>query len=340
MNAKNDEEIPGSKEKPHPQMLREEVNLRQLVFNNFKKEMEEKNRKYSLNNNNEISFKLAQDLVNGNEFINQVFNISYFYDTNFTGNKDFMHVPDIKMVAGNLMNYPVLVATRKGKDCSEEIIGIVTIKYENNKTINSNPIFPTKNENVLFITGLLTKNYDLCPDEPKIIGIGKELCKSSIKGAYDICINTHSRLVCQIDCRNTNSVTAFAKAVADLNDEGINVKSNICGYYEIFSRQNRLIEAPTFIVEFEFNNNDESDDNKTKFSYTECKSSKLYSDLSRCIREITKENIKYITAIDNGFVVYHDTKKINIQNLELEVGSTADGNCRVPVLNPFVELIK
>ncbi len=340
MDTKKDEEIPGSKEKPHPQMLREEANIRQLVFNEYKKEMEERNREYSSRNNNEICFKLAQDLVSQDEFINQVLNISYFYDMNFTGNKDFMNIPDIKKVATNLMNYPIMVATKKGKDGSEEIIGITTMKFENNRTIDSNPIFPTKNENVLFITGLLTKNYDLCPDEAKVIGIGKELCKASIRGAYNICMKTGSRLVCEVDCRNLNSFKAFSKAVLELNEENMYVEANICGYYEIFSRQNRLVEAPTFIVEFEFYKEDSNDDGKTKFSYTDCKSSRLYSDLSKCIRENTKENIKFITTVDNGFVVFHDTKKINILQVELEVGNSADGNCRVPVLNPFVELIK
>ena len=76
-----------------------------------------------------------------------------------------MHIPDIRNVADNFVNHPTMMATKKTNDGSEEIIGIATMKFENNNSMNSNPVFPTKNENILFITGVLTKNYELSPEE-------------------------------------------------------------------------------------------------------------------------------------------------------------------------------
>ena len=344
MDTKNEELISSSKDKPHPSELLTEASMKTLIFREYKKEMEERKREYNLNSSYDINFQLAQNMVGSNEFINQVLNIAFFYDTNFVGNKEFMIIPDIKKVANNFMNYPIMVATKKSKDGSDEIIGIATIKYENNTSIDLNPIFPTKNENVLFITGILSKNYDLTSDEVKIPGIGKEMCKAAIRGAYNINKHSKARIVCQIDCRNINSLNAFAKATNELNNLEFGVSAYLVGYYELFNNQKKLIEAPTFIVEFEFDSNQDSVDvtnnDDIHFSYVDCKTSKLYTDLSKIIRMVTKENIKYITAIEDGFAVYHDTKKININRIKMDIGNSAEGNDRTPELNPYVELIK
>ena len=333
METNNEELMSSSKEKPHPSGLLTEAEMKSLVFKEYQKEMEERKKEYYYNSGLEVNFGLAQDMIKDDEFINQVLNIAYFYDTNYTGNKEFMHIPDIKKVASNIMNFPVMLATRKIQDGSNEIIGITTIKYENNPAIVSNPIFPTKNENVLFITGMLTKNYDLTPNDVRILGIGKEMCKAAIRGAYNINKCTKTRIVCEIDCRNSKSINAVLKATEELNSREFGVSAYIVGYYELYNKQNKLIEAPTFIVEFEFDRKQNYNVNGdiVEFSYVNCKMPRLY---------FTKENIKYITAIEDGFAVYHDTKRININNIKLDVGNSADGNNRVPVLNPFVELIK
>ena len=341
MDTNNEEIMASSKDKPHPTWLLSEAEMKKLVFKEYQKEMEERKKEYYFNNGYEINFSLAQNAVKQDSFINQVLNVSCFYVTNYTGNKDFMHIPDIRNVADNFVNHPTMMATKKTNDGSEEIIGIATMKFENNNSMNSNPVFPTKNENILFITGVLTKNYELSPEEVRISGVGKELYKAAIRGAYNINKQVKTRVVCEIDCRNVKSVNAVLKAVNELNNLEFGVSSYIVGYYEKFNKKNKLMEAPTLIVEIEFDStpNYNIGNDKVEFSYIDCKMSKLNFEISKRIQAVTKENIKYITATEEGYIVYHDIDRINLDNVDFKVGNSADGNCREPVLNPFVELI-
>ena len=45
------------------------------------------------------------------------------------------------------------------------------------------------------------------------------------------------------------------------------------------------------------------------------------------------EQKQYTTKVNENVVCYHEIKPINALNIELEVGNTAVGNERVPVLN-------
>ena len=55
--------------------------------------------------------------------------------------------------------------------------------------------------------------------------------------------------------------------------------------------------------------------------------------ICKVICENTKENKKIITALENKKVIYHNLEPINAQNITLNVGTTADGNNREPVLS-------
>ena len=169
------------KAKPRSCKLAEKASVKNRVFYYYFKETEEKTEEYNKSHNSFVNFCLAQSKVGSNkgDLINKVLDLSYFYDKNFTGNKDFMHIPSIGQVASNLLHYPIMLATRKQEDGSDEIIGITTIKYENHNDLSENPYYPTVNENVLSITGVLTQNAAMCQDGNRIYGIGKELYKSS-----------------------------------------------------------------------------------------------------------------------------------------------------------------
>ena len=67
--------------------------------------------------------------------------------------------------------------------------------------------------------------------------------------------------------------------------------------------------------------------------YQNIDSTNLFTNLSKVICENTKENKKIITALENKKVIYHNLEPINAQNITLNVGSTADGNNREPVLS-------
>lgn len=306
---------------------------KQKIFKTYIKEMEEKTEKFKKSNEPSVDFHLFQTIRNKDLVRDSIFNLAYFYDSNFTGNKDFIHVPNISNILDNILRYPIMLATQKDEYGNNEILGTTTIKIENNKSFSDNPIFPTQNEDILFITGILTKANAVDKNGNKIKGLGRELFKSSIKGAYSINKEKKIRLVCEVDCRNKNSLYSVAKAVKELQEENVNIQMFLAGYYEIYDSNNILSEAPTFILEIDLNKEKELNNNNFNFNYTNCQSTNLYSDLSKVICANTKESKKYENALNTKKVVYHSIKPINALNITLDVGQTADGNERVPVLN-------
>lgn len=317
-------------------MLLEEAVLKEMVFQAYQGELVERTLKYNSSHNDSLEFNLAQLDSNKKDFINKALNISYFYDRNFTGNKDFMHTPNFTQVATNFVRYPIMLATKQNSDGSKEIVGTTTIKYERNQELSDNPYFPTKDENVLMITGVLSQDNSLVSEDRKVYGVGKELYKTAIKGACDINRLNKTRLVCEIDCRNINSLNSIKKAVKELNEEGVKIGAFLRGYYEIVNENTKkLTEAPTFMVEFNLNGN-KVDSEKTIFSYVNCRAKRLCSDLDRVIKSNTNEIMQLITLEDENVVIYHEVEAIDINNIELDVGLSAEGNNRVPVYNPVV----
>ena len=203
--------------------------------------------------------------------------------------------------------------------------------------MKENPLFPTRGETVLSITGVLTKFNNIYNEENRVRGIGKELYKSAIRGAININKKQKIRLICEIDCRNDKSLSAVTKAVKDLQLEGYDICSYITGYYEIYKKK-ELLEAPTFIIEIDLNSNKYTEE-KVEFSYIHCKSQKLYKDLVKELKKNTTEQKKYSNVVGNKSVYYHSIKPINTENVELEIGTTADGNNRKPSINPVIEYV-
>lgn len=305
------------KEKPRIQKSLEET-----VFSKYFKEMEE------LKERSNIKFNLFQSLPKEN-FFNNILKLTYFYDQNFIGNKDFMHIPNVSQVYQNVIRYPVILATRRNEFGENEIIGATTMKMENNLKKSDNPFFPTSNENVIFITGVLAKQnvFDMCGT--RIKGIGKQLYKSAIKGAYEINKNSKIRLVCEIDCRNKHSFDALCKTVKILQDEGFNIGVNFIGYYEVINKNIDLVEAPTFIFEVDFQNKVE-EKSKIIFSYINSSNVDIFKELSYVIKRNTSEKCSYLNMYEQNFVVYHEIKPINAIDIVIEPGNTADGNKRIP----------
>ena len=324
------------KAKPRSGKL-EEASFKKEVFKKYAVEMEEKTEEYNKSHNSNVSFYLAQHIANKSDLINKVLDLSYFYDKNFVGNVDFMHIPNFSQVASNLLHYPILIASKKDFDGSDEILGVTTIKFEKNLNLSDNPYFPTRDENVLSITGVLTRNNEV-NNLPRIRGIGKELYKSAIRSAIKLNQERRIRLICEIDCRNEKSLSAITKAVKDLQNEGHDISSFITGYYEIYNKQKQLIEAPTFIIEVNLNCN-KYENTYADFSYINCKSQRLNYDLLKEIKEQVNITRRYLNVSGKNQVVYNKIEPINIQNVSIEAGMSAEGNDRVPRLKPVLEYV-
>lgn len=309
---------------------------KQKIFNYYIKEMEEKTEEFNLKNESAqgTKFYLFQTIREKNKVRDMIFNLAYFYDNNFVGNKDFIHIPNISNILNNVQKYPIMIASKKDSFGTEEILGTATIKIENNDSIYQNPYFPTKNETVVSITGILTKLNDVNQTENRIKGIGKELFKSAIKAAYEINKNENIRLIFEVDCRNFRSLDAATKAVESLQKENLDIQMFVTGFYEIRHNIN-LVEAPTFILEIDLNGNKKISNNLVNFNYLNCESTTLFSDLNNVIFKNTKETKRVINNCNDKTVIYHSIVPINALNVKLEVGTTADGNDRVPVLKPL-----
>jgi len=306
---------------------------KQNIFQNYIKEMEVKTKEFIKKNPNlyDIKFYLLQTIQNKNLLRDMIFNLAYFYDLNYTGNKDFIHIPNIKNILDNYFKYPILIASKKDEYGNEDILGASTIKIENNGSISDNPYFPTINENVLTITNILTKaNYS---NNKKVKGIGKELIKSAIKAYYNINLTYKSKLIYEVDCRNIHSFNAVVNAVKELKEENLNLNIVIDGYYEILNSIGNLLEAPTFILEIDLENNTNMLNEEKDFNYLNCKSSELYLDLNAIIEDNTKEIKQYVNRKDNKIIIYHSLEKINALKVSITPGNTANGNDRVPSIN-------
>lgn len=310
-----------------------QVYLRNMVFNYYNKEMNSATNSFIQKNPNisDIQFHLLQTTKEEEKIKNMLLNIAYFYDRNYIGNKDFMQIPNMKNIIENTACYPMIIASENETAYNEDILGVTTIKIENNESITDNPYFPTKNENVLSITGILTR-LNLNDNCKRIRGIGKTLFKTAIKGAYNINKQNKVRLICKIDCRNKNSLKSITKAVKELQEENIDIQIFIDGYYEILNKQNHLIEAPTFILEIDLNKNQKISNNIVEFSYLNCNDTSVLSDLTNIIKENTQEIKRYINVENENIIIYHKIQPINALNTIIDVGNSANGNNRVPVL--------
>ena len=326
------------KKKARPRSNEQDMDVvKQKIFKYYVKEMEDKTLKVNKENALDTNFHLFQTIRGKEEARDTIFNLTYFYDNNFTGNKDFMHIPNISNVLDNVQRYPIMLVSKKDEYGKDEILGTTTVKFENNKSLSDNPYFPTKGEDILSITGVLTKMNALDKNGNKIKGLGRELFKSAIKGAYNANKDNTVRLICEVDCRNTNSLYSVCKAVKELQEEGNNIQIFLNGYYEIKNKEKNLIEAPTFILEIDLNGDKEVNNDNLILDYQNIDSTNLFTNLSKVICANTKENKKIVTYKNDAKIVFHSVAPINAQNITLNVGTTADGNNREPVLSLQLE---
>ena len=128
------------KPKSSSPLMSNSVSMRRAAFRYYNEEMEDITEKFKQRNQNadNTKFHLFQSINSKTKVLDNIFKLAYFYDTNFTGNRDFMHIPNIKQITQNYAKYPTVLATQKDLFGNEEIVGVTTVKMENNKSLKDN----------------------------------------------------------------------------------------------------------------------------------------------------------------------------------------------------------
>lgn len=293
----------------------------------------------SKNPDNQVVYEVLQlsDLRNDWDIIHR---ITMFYNENWTGNRDFMHIPNIMQVLNNCRNYPIILAREKGK---KEIIGISTIKYSENNENSQDPYFPEQDTSFFSITGILTKK------DNRIKGIGKKIYEIAVRGSYEYEKEyPGTRLMCVIDCRNKHSLEALAVAIENINNNSNlefrnKLPANIMAYYELKEKKkDELLEAPTLVLEVGLNPDEKIDENQEEeeINYFKEEDKSLFESLVKQLRsKLRKYGIQEPHVgidLDDGnpiqvyFYPLSNIRGCNIRNIRINPGDTSDGNCRTP----------
>lgn len=248
--------------------------------------------------------------------------ITEFYNKNWLGNQDFMHIPDFFQVKHNCSSFPVLIARDKK---TKEIVGISTLKYFDNEE-EIDPYYPFPHEKYFSITGILTKRNS------PYRGVGKTIYELLIIGYHFF----HKRypdtsLTCVIDCRNKNSMNAIDDATKDLsNHSSLKYHSSIVGFYTVEDDDKNLVEAPTIVLKVM---SGKHSSNRETLEYSNQKRN-LFSSLLDTLKSYLEEDSildPIMNQDSNLFVSYYPISKYK-NSLPIVISNgTEKGNDRVPV---------
>lgn len=198
--------------------------------------------------NPDIKFCLYQSME-GQSF--SPYDIVRFYNTNWTGNVDFMHIPDYEKTIRNIINYPIIMAYDTKK---HEILGISTLQFNENSLDSVDPYFPIKGAKYFSMTGILAKSSN---KDKGLRGIGSRIYQIELEVAlcYKNSGYDDTRIMCVIDCRNIQSIFALMKAAEGLSrnykleKKHMEFPAIIDAYYYITGGNGLLTEAPTLVME-------------------------------------------------------------------------------------------
>ncbi len=202
--------------------------------------------------NPNVKFCLYRNERNNEVLPFSAYDIAKFYNKNWTGNLDFMHIPNYHKVLEYIKNYPIIVAYDKE---NKDILGISTLKYDEITDTHIDPYFPEPGARYFSMTGVLTN-----PNNSKkgLRGIGNKLYEIELFSAlcYKQCAGCDDvRIVCVIDCRNKNSIYAIKKAADNLGKEfnlgrlNMEFPASIVACYYITDKNKTMTEAPTLVIE-------------------------------------------------------------------------------------------
>lgn len=268
--------------------------------------------------NSNVTYKVLQ-FSNDCSDASFILKLANFYNNNWVGNRDFMHIPNIDQLMEDIHKYPIIVAT----DEHNNILGATIIRLEKNDDFHLDPYIPYQNTNILTVNAILTNKNNLYK------GIGKNLYKIALfSAAYYKQLCSNLKMFCVVDCRNYNSLYAATCAA-----KGTNYKVNIDGFYEVIDFQTgQLLESPTLVVEFDLNQTQSMElasNILLKYDNTNFNEHKkvLMQNL------IQEPYIEYVQNIDStvGFVNYYElSKKIHASDVLIVPGNSCLNNDRVP----------
>lgn len=267
---------------------------------------------------------------------NSVHKVADFYNNNWLGNKDFMHIPNFEQVLCNCMEYPIIIAREEGK---EDILAISAIKYDENTKEKTDPYFPEKDAKYFSVTGILVKR------DTTHRGMGKKIYEIAIRGAYEYNKQyPDTRIMCVIDCRNDHSLRALSTAVENINEnelvgKGKQLPANIIGYYELRnSKTDNLEEAPTLVLEVGLEGQDKKPqigaEKLLEYKQDETKSlfDTIRDELKEKLKEYGLNEPNVMKDSDCGIVYYYSLQnEFEIKGTRIVANGTEEGNDRKPV---------
>lgn len=282
----------------------------------------------------ELEYVILQGLHKDDPYLNDPFivhEIAYFYNHNWLGNVDFMHIPNYSQVKENCNNYPIIIARERN---SKSIVGISTLKYEENSSMQEDPYYPIPGEKYFSITGILTKK-----DNPHR-GVGKRIYEIALKGHYNFNkIYGDTSIMCVIDCRNKNSLNALHTAAESLNEKvEENIVAKVAGYYTVTDDNNEMVEAPTVVLKVE--EDKEKDYERKTISFVHPAGEELFEALHNTLREELTDVSRPIINMDEeaGLVSYYHVNNYNSLPKVISNG-TEEGNDRIPYRDPSVKVL-
>lgn len=250
-----------------------------------------------------------------------------FYNHNWLGNADFMHIPDSFQVRYNCAHYPIIIAREKD---TKEMIGISTIKYDENTEDKMDPYYPYPKHKYFSITGILTKK------DSKYRGVGKTIYEIALRGFYHFKqLYPDTTITCVIDCRNKNSINAIYNATESINADdtipNIHLSSNIVGFYTVTDESYRMLEAPTIVVRIELDHQKKSSRDTLEFSKKHHGNlfRNLLITLKRYIQDCQISNPIIHVDEGAGIVSYYEVNHAKSLPKVIPNG-TEDGNNRMP----------
>ena len=309
------------------------------ILREFKNECKRVNEENELlNPSNEVVYEVFQlsDLSENRE---NIYMVADFYNKNWQGNRDFMHIPDFEQTLANTRAYPIIIARKKGTD---EILGISTIKYDENSEEFIDPYFPEGDAKYFSITGILTKRNNTYK------GIGKKIYEIALRGAYNY--ENHypgTRIMCVIDCRNRQSLRALSSAVKNIRDDGflgddLYLPANVFGYYELRDKEEgKLLEAPTLVMEVGLSpkekNGEEEDFGLRNIIFNRKEGQSLFDTLLETLKDNLYEykinEPQVLEDTDAGMVYFYsleDREMCRLEGINIESNGTEKGNDRIP----------
>lgn len=229
--------------------------------------------------------------------------IAEFYNYNWTGDKDYMHIPNVTQAQENMKRHVTIIAKDTNETGRDSILAVSTVKHNNNNENEIDPCYP-KEGPYFELTGVLANIHN---KENNLFGLGRIIYQIGVAATrnYNKKYLDGGDTIVVIDCTNKPSYSSLCRAA---NNE--QCTSGIIGFYTVYDKSKRkMVEAPTLVCKVFSDNNDVLFDAEKKHSMYErynanrkFASSKTSKKLSRILKETIWKNKKSIPFNQDGII--------------------------------------